>query len=654
MSDNDNTVKPDVSLDVSSDSVNELEEAKQGLRNLIARKKLDKRDAEKKLRAIEKLPDNLVKDKDAQIDVAKKHIIGLNEEIASAGEELKNLDKSNEEQKQEDIEISLGIVASKWLKSHANAAYIIKDDEFVTIEEFSTSPEKQNVQVCVHEPSRFVERLANDLKLKSWHLPPVRVKHLFSEMNRTFQISRYSVDPLLWRSDAVYLPIQHMESYFINQASLPLNDKAADCIVYFDWLMYSLGGNNAENIEHIERWIVHKVLNYRKAVTTPDLVIVGHVGGNGKGILQAIIRQMFPSVLSGKANSKTLNGNFNAIMMGKLIVFFDDQNSKEIPLEVVKQLAGSETMIFEPKGKDQYEGEKTHSSAWFSNELPFKLTPSGQEGGVDRRFSVMRTSITFLESIRHHNLNNTDENPMTVEESKDIAEFVVSEYLLNRQCIAAWFKHLRSKYPDINQNYTLKALHGTDYQYFLHKQQSSIDVIWRDLVQPQIERGGCVPVFVIRELVRHMEGRDVGYRALNKIIADIAAKSRTEITSERVRIEIEPSANGKPHQCEVIRPRDHKQWIERSFDWSLVSSAEFRKTGKNEEVIPEEHLIFGIEADDRPDNDGDQLPTNSEPSVSDAATAPQLDQLASKLPAKDAQEQRVLDVREKLKQGLFK
>jgi hypothetical protein len=529
-----------------------------------------------------------------QITEITAKLTALQEAIEQEKKDKKALEKANsksgiDDASYEEVMNTMSAIQS-WLPKIPSMAWIIQDQNFVFIDEYADSKEKQNVQVITHDMTKFKDYVANRLGVQYKTLMPSLIKELFNHSGRTYDLSRYSIDDKMWRQSNVYLPIKFMEKYFIDKMEVDEEPYSP----FFDTLIHSLSGGKAENKEHIERWIVHKVINYRKAVTTPDIIIVGHVGGNGKGIIQAIIRLMMPAALSGKANTKTLNGNFNAIMMGKLVVFFDDQNSREIPLEVVKQLAGSETMIFEPKGKDQYEGEKTHSSAWFSNKLPFKLTPGGQEGGVDRRFSVMSTNITFLESIREYykEVHNQD---MTVEESKDIAEMIVRDILLNRLHIARWFMALRRRYPEINENYTLKPLHGQDYQYFLKLQKTAMESIWDLLVIPQIKSGGCVPIFVIKELIRHIDGKQLGSKSnLERKITELANTTKMDVITERTRIDIYPSKYSKPKQCTVIRPKDKNEWLEKSFNWSLVSSKDFiDATGANGELISEEDLVFG-------------------------------------------------------------
>jgi hypothetical protein len=583
------------------DPVEELAEVKRKVQGQIAAQKSLITSAKKSYRDIEKLKLEDHPDKTDKLKAKFEEINQLNEKLFDLEADFKELNRTRDDENEEKIQSSLHIVAENWIKNDSSTAYVVEDQEFIFIRDYSNDPAEQNVQLKKLEPARFVELLAADLGVKSWHLPSHRLKDLFNEQKRTFHMSRYSINPSKWKNDHVYLPIVHMEKYFIDKMPVVLDLQDSD-LKYWDWLMYSLSGGKKENQDHIERWILHKIKNYHKAVTTPDIVIVGHVGGNGKGIIQAIIRLMLPAMLSGKANSKTLNGNFNAIMMGKLIVFFDDQNSKEIPLEVVKQLAGADTMIFEPKGKDQYEGEKTHSSAWFNNELPFRLTPAGQEGGVDRRFSIMRTNITFLESIRYHLAQ--EGVAVDVEQSKDLAEVVVSEKLLNRNVIGKIFKMLEQRHPEVDENYTLKPLHGEDYQYFLEQQANSLEIIWKDLMTPIIQAGGCVPAFVIKELLRHMEGRTPADKTLNKRITELSQQYKVDISNERTYIDIRSPKITIRKQCYIYRPKDTKKWADHGFDWNLVSNLTY--TGdqpKDHPLIHEDNLVFGVASSSIDDND---------------------------------------------------
>lgn len=580
------------------DPVEQLEDTKRKIQGEVAASKELVKNAKKKYRDLEKLKLEDHPDKPEKLKLQQAEIERYQQVLFEHEADFKELNRTRDDETEENVQGALNRV-SEYIDCEPTAAYVIADDEFAFVTDYSSVAAKQNVQMRSMNPRQFIQLLSNDLNVKAWHLPSHRLIDLFNNKHRTFQLKRYSIDPSLWQQNKVYLPIRHMEQYFIDKINIPTDQElfVAESIEYFEWLMYSLSGGKKENQDHIEQWILHKILNYKKAVTTPDIVIVGHVGGNGKGIIQAIVRLMLPAILSGKANSKTLNGNFNAIMLGKLIVFFDDQNSKEIPLEVVKQLAGAETMIFEPKGKDQYEGEKTHSSAWFSQKPPFKLTPAGNEGGVDRRFSIMRTNITFLESIRYHYA----EKGVTVgvEQSKDFAEGIVSNYLLNRLCIGGWFRHLQSKHPQVNNDFTLKPLHGDDYHYFLDQQLDSLDTVFRELVVPVVGSGGCVPVFVIKELMRHIDGYIGKDKTIHTRINELASQYKLDIVSEKTHIYITsgPSISTRK-QCTVIHPAGIKNWSDKTFDWSLVSNTAYvGSVAAGQDLIKEDELVFGVRGD---------------------------------------------------------
>ena len=603
-----------------------LFELQRNIKSKVATIKTLITDKKRKIRETEKLKLEDFPDKSDRVRTHSTDLEQLLGQLAEAEQDQKDTNRTRDDETEEKIQAALNVVAQEFIDRDPTVAYVINDDEFVYVTDYSSVPEKQNVQIRTMNPRQFVKVLAKELDLKSWHLPDYRLIDLFNSRRRSFELMRYSIDPSLWQQNKIYLPIRHMEQYFIDQVSFTTEQETAvaNTVQFFDWLMYSLSGGKKENQDHIEQWILHKIINYKKAVTTPDIVIVGHVGGNGKGIIQAIVRLMLPAILSGKANSKTLNGNFNAIMLGKLIVFFDDQNSKEIPLEVVKQLAGSDTMIFEPKGKDQYEGEKTHSSAWFSQKPPFKLTPAGNEGGVDRRFSIMRTNITFLESLRKH-YTEMYSVELTVEQSKDHAETIVRDVLLNRLCIANWFRHLQSKHPEVDQNYTLKPLHGADYHYFLDQQLDSLDAIFKELIHPMISAGGCVPVFVIKELMRHQDGYISKDKSIHTRINELASQYKLDIVSEKTHIYIKsgPSVSTRK-QCTVIHPAGIKNWTDKTFDWSLVSNTAYTgSVAAGQDLIKDDELVFGIRGDvddedlfkSTVDDDGDDLDDDNSDNV---------------------------------------
>ena len=186
-----------------------------------------------------------------------------------------------------------------------------------------------------------------------------------------------------------------------------------------------------------------------------------------------------------------------------------------------------------------------------------------------------------------------------MEDSKDRAEEIVRDYLLNRVCIAAWFKHLQAKHPEVNSSFALKPLHGEDYNYFLNQQSDSLDSVFRDLILPIVQAGGCVPIFVVKELMRHTDGFVTKDSKISKRLNELASQYKLDIASERTQTVITsgPSVNTR-YQCTVVRPLNPKQWTDHTFDWTQVSSVAYTgPVSAGQDLIKENELVYGVVGD---------------------------------------------------------
>lgn len=566
------------------DSNNEYDVQLRTIKQNLAVEKNKRNKLKKELTKIENITgitaqqkEQMIADKQKEIDNQELVVIELEDSKAVMKAEASDEDEAR-------IEGALTTVHSNLFEQMKSLAYVIKDGEFVFITDRSTSRYSQNVVLSHYNATQFVEWLATSLKLNISDLPPFRVKQLFIDNNRSFEEIRYTVSNSMWSDKEIYLPFSYFKDHFINQFKFEDGDINPDTdpqiIKFYEQLMYSVSGGKKENQDHLEQWIVQKVINYNKPITTPELVIVADVGGNGKGILMGIMARMFPRQLVGKANTKTLNGNFNAIMLGKLLVFFDDQNNDEYNLDSIKELSGAETMIYEPKGKDQYEAEKTHSSAFFAQKLPFRLSPDVKDDGVNRRFSVMRTNVTFFESIIKHNPEVTEANVKT------FANMLINDIMFNRVNIAKWFQHLQKKHPMIDDEFELNPLHGEDYKSFLEDQKGDIENIWDRLIIPVLNAGGCVPIFVIKECITHLGGNSPKYpwtdKRINKKLKELALYNKLNVTISKERFDIVSGGvnalglptNSDTVQKTVVALTGSKAKLE--FDWNLVSDQDYK------------------------------------------------------------------------------
>lgn len=425
----------------------------------------------------------------AELETLRLRLRTIETDIRSKQQAIKDLKAGLKDQSKAENTAELTAAIGNYLSEIPSMGYIIADDEFTWIEDQSTSLTQQNVVVYRMQRRRMLNHLAKELRLKTATVLENEVLDIFNEAGRSYDTLRFSCNPARWKSNT-YRPFDYMRDFFIDRLEVEGEHHEA-----FDLLMTSLSGGKRENQNHLEQWILHKLINWNAPTSTPDVVIVGHVGGNGKGILIKMMKMILPSCLVGRANNKTMTGGFNAAMVGKLLVIFDDQSSDDTPFDVIKEQSGADEMLFEMKGKDQYEGEKTHSSAFFSNVLPFELSKDGDIGGVDRRFSIMRTSMTFLEAIRAKNPE------MTVPELKEAANYLINEVLWNRVEIAKWINHLKAKHPQIYPGSTLLALHGADYEYFQLQGLDIYDLIVRKIIKPAAAAGMVVPYSAIQAVL---------------------------------------------------------------------------------------------------------------------------------------------------------
>jgi hypothetical protein len=166
-------------------------------------------------------------------------------------------------------------------------------------------------------------------------------------------------------------------------------------------------------------------------------------------------------------------------------------------------------------------------------------------------------------------------------------------------CIAKWFQRLLKKYPDIDSDYVLKALHGQDYHYFLDQQKDRLEEIFKELIIPTIEAGGAVPLLVIREILRLSHEHIPHDKTLNKKLNELASQNKIDIQCGRRYVSIEGHASTTRIQNAVIVKKGNVASCP-VFDWSLVSSKAFKKPGKGEEYISEDNFVFGVKniADD--------------------------------------------------------
>ena len=89
--------------------------------------------------------------------------------------------------------------------------------------------------------------------------------------------------------------------------------------------------------------------------------------GAGKGVLIDLLDKIFTG-LTARVSNATYADRFNANLINKKIVVFDELNFKTLKYDILKEITGSSTMRVEFKGKDALTAKNVSSWLLFTNE----------------------------------------------------------------------------------------------------------------------------------------------------------------------------------------------------------------------------------------------------------------------------------------------
>lgn len=470
----------------------------------------------------------------------------------------------------------------------------------------TTCEYKQNVIQKSQSPAQFQSYILNLLGLPTTTLSVVEIRDIFSENNRFFENEIYTVDPESWEVGKHYFTLAHYEPFFITNEPRVYdknNSKQADIISAFNDLMYSVSGAKTENQNHIEQWVLHKVINYKKIINTPELVIIGDSGSEGKGIFATIVKKLFPTGLTEDVNVDVLTSKFNSQLEGKLLLHFDEGKLDDAMYEALKRQSQNKKFITEAKFGVSKSIEKCFTGLWTSNSLPFPLMKNGGADGVDRRFSVLTTNIRFEESVRKG-----------IHAGKSLTH-IIDNILYNRQNIALWFQYLQTKHPQVmDPAFVLNALHGEDYHRLAKQNQSVFDQVWDKFVMPRINAGEAIPYTALSEILR-LEGEKDTPAVLKEKITNAINKLKGKHDLEYVfsRVSIISRNTSRRVQVRVIKAVANKTNL--TFNWYTLAKSNYPQEGQStDNCILKEDLLFDL-LDVTEDNKDDEVSTQVNPPV---------------------------------------
>nr|WP_086494244.1 DUF5906 domain-containing protein [Novosphingobium panipatense] len=167
----------------------------------------------------------------------------------------------------------------------------------------------------------------------------------------------------------------------------PLDDGQAPHWI-FDTVIRSIGGDKAENIEHIEKLVLAKYL-HPEDITLPALVLQDD-GGTGKSLfVSVLLGTLFGHrFIADNLSMADLVGKFNSRLEGKVVWFVNESAKGTYSLDDLKRKLGSSTFSIERKGIDSI---SVPMIAWMvisGNDLAGSVLLSNND--TDRRYSVVK------------------------------------------------------------------------------------------------------------------------------------------------------------------------------------------------------------------------------------------------------------------------
>jgi hypothetical protein len=239
----------------------------------------------------------------------------------------------------------------------------------------------------------------------------------------------------------------------------------------FDVLMQSLGGNKAENTEHIKQVLAYKYL-YPEAYTLPCLMIHGE-GGVGKNLLvNHVLRIIFGGQTTSTASANVI-GPFNSRLKGMAVVLLDESMAEKVNSDALKIVLGNATITINEKNVAQYDVDNTPL---------YLISSNDSEGGLyldrsdaDRRYSVMlvEQNETLDYWIARHEGWITDgmqdrQRGTACQRARQWMHDHGFSILTDRQQIACWLGYLLITYHELPHP---MPLHSADFRRLLNIQK---------------------------------------------------------------------------------------------------------------------------------------------------------------------------------------
>lgn len=235
----------------------------------------------------------------------------------------------------------------------------------------------------------------------------------------------------------------------------------------FETVIRSIGGDKAENIEHIEKLVLAKYL-HPEDITLPALVLQDD-GGTGKSLfVSVVLGTLFGQRhIADNLSMGDIVGKFNSRLEGKVLWFVNESAKGTYSLDDLKRKLGSTTFAIERKGIDAI---SVPMIAWMiisGNDASGSVLVSNND--TDRRYSIIKGRAPL------HSYTAPALGISSAEAVKWIKD-TGSKILADPAEVGRWVQSLIAKHGDPG---SVTALHGEDYATLAETQTSIEDSVFQ-------------------------------------------------------------------------------------------------------------------------------------------------------------------------------
>lgn len=272
------------------------------------------------------------------------------------------------------------------------------------------------------------------------------------------------------KSEAVWSFRQHPQRVLnkLNNAGWlkPLDDGVAYPKV-IAYMLLAMSGDRIEVIDHIEQVFYWK-MTHPEDYKIPCLSIHG-VGGLSKNtFVDMVLKPIFGEDQVTTVSMETIE-KYTTRIVGKAVVFIDENDISKNAAGRVKSLVGNRKMDLDGKWVTQKEVDSTAMFMTGGNDNLGSFLLDGTD--ADRRWSIIKSSTSYKDIVCKYEGFEMD--------SPELIEFLDDglSVLADHDNIARWVAYLLERWKDLK--YCPRGLHQEDYKKLIELQEQSDQAVFR-------------------------------------------------------------------------------------------------------------------------------------------------------------------------------